>query len=91
MSRGRATAWLTLGEEPGTVQVWLARPVMREGRWELPEGAAHLLVSGEGNVSAKFATWSVAEAAKEFRTLPETTRELVRVGGDAELLPAPPS
>lgn len=85
----RATAWLTLGDQPGTIQVWLAKPALRGGRWELPDGAPHLLLSGEGNVNAKWQVWSLEVALKEFRTLPETERELICIGGDAVLPPAP--
>ena len=86
----RATVWLTQGSTPDTVQVWLCRPVLRGGAWELPDGAPHVLASEAGEVSAKFATWGVDAALAEFRVVPETPRECVRVGGAGELAAAAP-
>lgn len=86
----RATVWLTLGEVPDTVQLWLCRPALVDGRWELPQGAPHLLVSGEGQVSAKFAAWARDVALAEFRVAPDTLRECIRVGGAGELAASAP-
>lgn len=86
--RVRATIWLTLGEAPGTVQLWLAKPARVGGRWELPEGQPKLVQAGSGPVSTKFAAWSREATVREFRVAPDTDRELICCGG-GQLLAAP--
>lgn len=74
--RERYTFWMTRDERAGglqpTISVWLAAPTRSaDGRWD-----AHT-ADGAG---ALYTTWPVEHAQKEAGSVPQTSRECIRVG-----------
>lgn len=58
------------------VDVWVARPV-RCGHADYPR--SHYWMSGEFCLSTRWGRWLAADVARWF-TIPDTDRELIRVG-----------